>query len=113
MENIECLHKSTVEKWITFKDGSEHLESRCEACDKWLRYLPTETAETAKLPFGKFKGQTYKHIAENSRDYLEWLIKQDWPNRRTKNLVNEALGVKRCERCGFYHIAECLKDSKF
>lgn len=109
-EESVCHHKSTVERWVTFSNGKEHLESRCEICGKWLRYLPTESAEVAKLPFGKFKGRTYKQVAQNNKDYLEWLVKQDWPNRRTKNLANEALGVKRCPKCGFYHLGDLCKE---
>lgn len=35
-------------------------------------------AEAAKFPFGKYKGQTVKHVAMEDLSYIEFLLKQDW-----------------------------------
>lgn len=56
--------------------------------------VDTENSGEYKMPFGNHKGKTLKEILkeEKGRDYLEYLLKQDWLKEDTSNAIKAALG---------------------
>lgn len=72
-----------VEK-VRFKDGSRHLQKNCGICDKHLGYQqnPHRDSKKVKMHFGKYDGKTLEELAAEDREYLEWMLLQDWPGQR-------------------------------
>lgn len=58
------------------------------------------TASRFALRFGKYKSKTLKEIAADKGgrnnndgiDYLEWVIKQDWPHPLVREAIEAFLG---------------------
>ena len=54
----------------------------CDACGQWIRFLPAEwtleRAQTFRLEFGKYRGQTVGEVAGSAagRHYLRWMAEK-------------------------------------
>ncbi len=56
------------------------------------RKLRWNDAGEATLGFGKHKGKTLRELARASRDYLEWMLRDDSFSPEVKDILREALG---------------------
>ncbi len=56
------------------------------------RKLRWNDAGEATLGFGKHKGKTLRELARGSRDYLEWMLRDDSFSAEVKDILREALG---------------------
>jgi DNA polymerase III subunit epsilon len=56
------------------------------------RKLRWNDAGEATLGFGKHKGKTLRELARSSRDYLEWMLRDDSFSAEVKDVLREALG---------------------
>lgn len=75
----------------TFSNGTTHRRADCPDCGRWLKYLTTDFEPT--LHFGKYKGRTYREVAEDERSYLEWLAR-DGRDAKVREFAKAALGIK-------------------
>ncbi len=72
--------------------GRPMAKAYCDACKKYVKFLKVENeARYVEMPFGKFKGLTLGRIAQQDRDYLEWLGKQSFLKPFLKEKISEVL----------------------
>ncbi len=74
MENeVVCKYCATVDDYYTiekkFKNGTVHIEAKCNNCDKHIKYL--SQGGPPILYFGKYKGKDVTTIEDLF--YLTWL----------------------------------------
>lgn len=70
----------------------ELCNPRDENCVDATRKLRWNDAGEATLGFGKHKGKTLRELARSSRDYLEWMRRDDSFSPEVKEILREALG---------------------
>ena len=79
------------EKEVIFKNGTKHLEARCDICDRYIKYLPHILPADTKLFFGKYKGKTLLEIKREDQEYLYWLYEQTWCKNSLKEKIDYIL----------------------
>jgi DNA polymerase III subunit epsilon len=64
------------------------------------RKLRWNDAGEATLSFGKHKGKSLRELGKSSRDYLEWMLRNDDFSAEVKDILREALGGVFPRRAG-------------
>lgn len=88
---MACGHTDVRITERIFRNGTHHLEKRCKKCDKHLGYKAHKGKSGRRIHFGKYSGQTFKVIAENDPDYLDWMRNQPWCKSGLKADIDQAL----------------------
>jgi len=52
-----CGHLDTIDTWVTFKDGTEHVARTCENCGKMIKYVAHNQVPDRET--GRILGLTY------------------------------------------------------
>tara|TARA_R110000824_G_scaffold220305_2_gene407432 strand:+ start:226 stop:537 length:312 start_codon:yes stop_codon:yes gene_type:complete len=85
----KCNKDTLVEESIqTFKNGVEHLRLSCKICECFIRYKQQPLPEKFTFSFGKHKGKT---LEEAPKDYLLWLLEQEWTRDNLKSAIEEII----------------------
>ena len=88
MDCCEVAENISITKQV-FKNGVTHHRKTCNSCKKFLGFAPQKLdKETTKIYFGIHKNKLVKDLP---RDYLNWLLKQDWVKANLRNLIHEIL----------------------
>lgn len=73
----ECgytIYKTTE---VFFKNGTKHLEARCDSCDKYVGYAPQDWSGVEPKDyapdFGKHKNKRLEQIQKDEPGYLYWM----------------------------------------
>jgi hypothetical protein len=86
-----CGSAQTVELPKVFRNGSKHVEVRCEICRAHIKYqkqpMTMERALALVLPVGKYKGKTISEVLKLDKDYLKW-IAGNWTNKNYADAVS-------------------------
>ncbi|OFW47573.1 MAG: hypothetical protein A2163_00695 [Actinobacteria bacterium RBG_13_35_12] len=71
-----CGSVDLAEKKVIFKNNTEHLEIRCNACKKVQGYKKQTSGDDDNfiMPFGKYRGKTIKEIIALDIGYARWGI---------------------------------------
>lgn len=88
----------------TFLEG-QNLSNLGEVCDMIDEFNEIEQKKFKqlkkdnKITFGRYRGYTPKELAltEKGKDYLSWLLTQDWMMEKRSDLVEhiKELGIKK------------------
>jgi DNA polymerase-3 subunit epsilon len=80
------------------------LPRSVEALDAWCYPVPSDAADRSGkfvmrdgevvFAFGKQKGRALREVARSQPDYLQWILKQDFPED-ARQLVEKALRGER------------------
>lgn len=58
--------------WVTYQKSGTHWRQTCMLCNRFLKNVPHETAETAVFYIGKYRQVLISTIAD--RSYLFWAL---------------------------------------
>jgi len=64
---------------VEFKNGTQHLEARCDVCNRYIKYLKQDTTLEPMeevISFGKHKGMKMSELMEAHPDYVEWMSRK-------------------------------------
>jgi hypothetical protein len=73
MEKIKCRCGSEDYRTepVKFKNGTDHLKAVCNACDKYIKFIPLSEELPTHLSFGKYKGKRIDEVETNYLIYLQ------------------------------------------
>jgi len=91
-----CMAKFSIprlSKWLK-KVHSVDISKYLKEFDNYQKAEMDKLGLNVEVPFGKYKGRSYLSVwsEKDGRDYLEWVIKQDWCYEDTKAAVR---GLKK------------------
>ena len=98
--SAEADVKATAEILDAQLERYEDLPRKVQELDAWIRRVPRDAVDRsgkfvwqdgeAVFSFGKNQGKTLREVAEQSRGYLEWVLKSDFPED-ARDVVQRAL----------------------
>jgi uncharacterized protein (DUF3820 family) len=75
---VKCEHKTKNKISRTFKNGTTHVELRCDDCGVFCGFEAQEKSPEQIaawiMPFGKYKGKSLSEINQLDSDYLQWCL---------------------------------------
>ena len=86
--NCKSFQELKLEEKI-FANETKHISASCSKCGRWIKYVGYEN--NPKMYFGKHKDKTLEEIKAEDKEYLEWLLIQNWVKRRLKKQIKNIL----------------------
>lgn len=88
-----CESDQMLESKVVFKNGTEHVEVRCQPCGKFIKYKSQDKQldelKTFHMPIGKHAG---KILEEIPKDYLQWAM-DNFSQKNLKKRIKEYLDL--------------------
>ena len=92
-----CCTTTWTPSTAKLEQSGIHWRASCGACGRYLRFVP-QRADRFRFPFGKYKGRLVADVWNDDPTYCEWLLDQEWPQARLRQVLEETrpmIGVSR------------------